>query len=92
MRGEFFAPAASAADLPRSTQAWILLHELARYYLKLTFNLNSEIDVYGANDCLKLPVKNARMNPGSYVYYVSSRQPSSKLVKGNLSGALTDGA
>ena len=54
---------------------WILLRELTRYYLDLEFDRdkNKDVDVRDVNDCVRLPAGWAKLNAGSYVYYVSSR-------------------
>lgn len=74
-RGDFRAPRNSTDDIPRSTQVWILLRELARYYinLKIDRDKNKDVDVRDVNDCVRLPAGWAKLNAGNYVYYVSSR-------------------
>ena len=80
VHSEFLPIRNSAADVPRSTQAWILLRELTLHYLTLTYNVSTNI--YKANDCLRLPANSARVNPNNYVYYVSSELL--HLTKGNI--------
>ena len=74
-RGDFRGPKNSTDDIPRSTQVWILLRELTRYYLDLKFDRdkNKDVDVRDVNDCVRLPADWAKLNAGNYVYYVSSK-------------------
>ena len=58
-------------------QMWLLLEEIAHYYIKAGRGLTT--DVSDVNECARLGVKKALANASNYLYYVASESSFSKI-------------
>ena len=58
-------------ELAIAYQMWVLLEEIAHYYIYMT--TGSELDIYNVNTCAQLNGKDSSQNAHNYLYYVASR-------------------
>lgn len=61
----------------RLFRTWILLEELAHYYIYTSTLRKDAPDIYDVNKCVRLAAKTAYLNAVSYVYYAASKSFSS---------------
>ena len=57
----------------RQFRIWILLEELAHYYIYTSTLRKDAPDIYDVNKCFRLAAETAYLNAVSYVYYVASK-------------------
>ena len=62
----------------RFFRMWILLEELAHYYIYTSTLRLDAPDIYDVNKCVRLAAKTAYLNAISYVYYAASKFSSRK--------------
>ena len=62
----------------RLFRMWILLEELAHYYIYTSTLRKDAPDIYNVNECARLPAETAYLNAISYVYYAASKLSSTK--------------
>jgi len=52
-------------------QMWVLLEELAHYYIYMT--TQRELDIYNVLTCVRMNGEDSSQNPHNYLYYVASK-------------------
>ena len=62
----------------RHFRMWVLLEELAHYYIYTSTLRKDAPDIYDVNKCVRLAAETAHLNAISYVYYAASKLLSTK--------------
>ena len=62
----------------RLFRMWVLLEELAHYYIYTSTLRKDAPDIYDVNKCVRLAAKTAYLNAISYVFYAASKSSSTK--------------